>query len=178
MILNKMWAGGNAFLVLNTVFGIFQAWNATLLVWEIPLWLRHNKVQRVFSLGFGFLYNLILSTTAYKFFYDVYYETKVEPFDMFVSMVIAYNLILHGPILFLNMVIIMKEFSLENFQLLTGSNNNYSLGYADAKRGLKDLFWFMNPFTYVDIALTIVYWILDEAISIIFHRVHHPNMRH
>jgi hypothetical protein len=92
-------------------------------------------------------------------------------------MVLSYNFILHCPVLVLNTAIIIKEFSLESFQLLTGANDNYSLGYADLETGIKDFLWFLNPFTIVDLFLSVVYWFGEKILEIIFHS-NHPNLRH
>ena len=77
-------------------------------------------------------------------------------------MFLLYNLVLHGAILPINFAIIFKELSLEKWGLIhanTSSDSkhakqNLSLGYSDASKGLHKLFWFLNPFTWVDLFWT------------------------
>ena len=79
--------------------------------------------------------------------------------EVFELLFYTYNLILHGPLFFVNAAIIAKEISLEKWQLLSYNlakdskfgQDNLSLGYSDASKGIKDLFWFLNPFTWVDL---------------------------
>ena len=82
--------------------------------------------------------------------------------EIFENLFYLYNLTLHGPLFLVNMAIISKEISLEKWQLLNNKwsgnksksrygSDNLSLGYSDAKTGLQDFFWFLNPFTWIDL---------------------------
>lgn len=56
-----------------------------------------------------------------------------------------------------NFMIILKELALEKMQLIANwseseyADQNLSLGYGDMEETLKDAFWLINPFTYIDI---------------------------
>lgn len=76
-----------------------------------------------------------------------------------------------------NTAIIVKEISLESFQMLTGNNDNYSLGYADAQEGLKDFLWFINPFTLLDVLLSPGYYVINLILDAIFGK-RNLNLRH
>ena len=79
--------------------------------------------------------------------------------EVFEIMFYIYNLVLHGPLFIVNCFIVLKELTLERWQLLSNNfakgskqgKDDLSLGYSDAKRGLEDFWWFLNPFTWVDL---------------------------
>jgi hypothetical protein len=111
---NKWWAGGNVYLILNTVFNLSQAFNAIWLVFEFPVYLQWFKVARFFSLVAAVLYNSVYAYFAYALYSSIYeydYETMGAPsvFETFKDMYMIYNLVLHIPIIPLNMMIIGKE---------------------------------------------------------------------
>jgi len=56
---NRYWAGGNVYLLLNTVFNVVQAFNCFWLVFEVPVYLDWFKLTRVFSFESAIAYNLI-----------------------------------------------------------------------------------------------------------------------
>jgi hypothetical protein len=74
---------------------------------------------------------------------------------------LAYSIVMTFPIWFVNLGIIIKEISLEFFQLLTKTVNGqlapYSLGKADVDIAFYDIFWFLNPFTWIDIFWTAIF---------------------
>jgi hypothetical protein len=46
---NYYWAGGNVFLLWNTVFGFFQSFLSVMMVLSLPTWLREAKTIRMWS---------------------------------------------------------------------------------------------------------------------------------
>ena len=58
---NKMWAEGNAFLMVNTVYLVLQSFLSGILVFEVPFLLRMMKELRVLSFLSACIYNLIYS---------------------------------------------------------------------------------------------------------------------
>ena len=63
---NYMWAGGNIFLVGNTIFGFLQALFSVLLVFEIPTWLRNAKLLRFYSFMGATHYNALFLIYFFK----------------------------------------------------------------------------------------------------------------
>jgi len=90
--------------------------------------------------------------------WDVEKDGSPDGFETFKDMFLVYNLIMHAPILPINFLIIFKEIQLEKLQLMSNwtdseyADKNLSLGYGDARRSLDDFFWFLNPFSYMDLA--------------------------
>jgi hypothetical protein len=105
---NKWWAGGNVYLIMNTVFNVVQGLNAFWLCFEIPIYLRSQKLTRSFSLEMAFFYNLIYLMFLYQLLTFIK-DDSVTPMDSFKVMFYAYNLILHAPILPINAIIMFKE---------------------------------------------------------------------
>ena len=68
---NRMWAGGNVYLIFNTVFMIVQTFNAFWLVLEVPAYLDWFKLSRVYSLEAAVVYNLVYAWFAYKLYTSV-----------------------------------------------------------------------------------------------------------
>jgi hypothetical protein len=117
---NRDWAGGNLILMSITCTMILQYILSLLLFFEIDSVLRHIKFIRLINLVYSAGFNLVYVLSAVKFYYMVkdYVNTpygKAEWFDLYICMVIAYNLVLHGGNWTINTAIIVKEFSLEYF---------------------------------------------------------------
>jgi hypothetical protein len=55
---NYLWAGGNLFLLGNTWFAITQSFLSLWLTFEIPVWLAHAKIIRMWSLMTATIWNL------------------------------------------------------------------------------------------------------------------------
>ena len=54
---NHMWAGGNLFLFANTVFAFWQSFLSTLIMMELPTWLKEAKSIRMISFNAACWYN-------------------------------------------------------------------------------------------------------------------------
>ena len=154
---NRWWAGGNLYLMVNTLFNLVQGANAIWLVYEIPVYLDWFKLNRVFSFEAAIFYNALYAFLAWKTYQSVFqydYVTRGPPdsFEVFKDMFLVYNLILHVWILPINFVTIAKEIELEYVNLFTDwattdrNQDDASLGEEDALN-LLNLF---NPFTWVD----------------------------
>ena len=106
-----MWAGGNIFLILNTIFIFIQGYNSVFLIFEIPFFLTLLKPLRYVSIELAFWYNIIYGIFLLKFRHII----KKEPFEgnMFTALFLAYNLIINFPVIPINLSIIAKEQSLE-----------------------------------------------------------------
>ena len=116
--LNKFWAGGNFFLIFNTIYAVTQTIMSIPLVCEFPLYLRHLKFFRVLSLISAVFYSSITIFIFVSWLVDLYGLPEIlskEDFnklsflDMFVNMCMIYNTILHSSIVPINVMIIAKE---------------------------------------------------------------------
>jgi hypothetical protein len=155
--MNNGFADGNLVLLIGFIYFIFQTLNAVVIVFEEPTVLLYHKTERSVSFVSGVFYDVVYGIAATKAYYMLFKEDKKDIDYIWVMWLffILYNLIMNFPTFFVNVVIILKEVSLEFFQLLTktvgGELKPYSLGEADALEGMRDIFWFINPFTWIDV---------------------------
>ena len=114
-----MWAQGNTILLFNTWFSFMQSFLSLWLAFEIPTWLRHAKLIRMYSLMFASIWNFIFCLFLIKA-RSIIKEGPQEDFDgvdLFELLFIGYNVAIHGPIFIINSVIIIKEITFEFLQL-------------------------------------------------------------
>lgn len=112
---NGVWADGNFFLILDTLFLISQ----TVLSWpmalQLPEWLdRRNwpfRIIRGFSLSLAIFYVLFEIVVFSDWIYGLFIDPKedVTLIDMFINMFMAYNMIFNLPMLPANLMIIFDE---------------------------------------------------------------------
>ena len=55
-----MWAKGNVYLIVNTVYLVFQTFHSFLVAMEYPLWMRTFRITRLVSLVFIQLFRRLL----------------------------------------------------------------------------------------------------------------------
>jgi len=68
-------------------------------------------------------------------------------------MFLGYNLVLHSSVIPINLVIIVKELTLNFFSLIDDRNPGESAQYLstdDIKYAEDDTVWALNPFTWID----------------------------
>ena len=87
-------------------------------------------------------------------------------------MFLAYNVILHFPVVFVNSFIIIKEFSLEFWQFLWGEDddgnemNDMALGFWDLVNVMDEGLWFIDPRTWINYALNMfIEWGIQALIE-------------
>lgn len=155
--LNNFWAQGNLFLVFNTLYLLMQAFLSVWLIFEIPIWLRHFKVLRVFSLFSAFWYNVAYLLFIIEYYYTMYLTrekdvSELHPFEILEILFYAYNTMIHWPIPIINFVIMLKEFSMEFFQFLNrqagSQRDDISLGFTNTYLAFIDLLWYFNPLSW------------------------------
>lgn len=119
---NFWWAEGNAWLIGNTVWLILTAIHAIMVAFEIPFYMRMFKIGRYFGCFNAALYNTIYLLILADWIYMLYGidETKAGAADMFINMMLGYNIVMHFPIVPLNAFIIVKEITLQWFSVLKG----------------------------------------------------------
>ena len=112
---NRYWASGNFYLVLSTIFLIYQVVNSILVVFELPIYLRAFRFTRLVSfftaIGYNFLYLLSLFEW-WGIIYEYSDKTSFEVPLIFIYMMLGYNAVLHITIIPVNLMIILKELSL------------------------------------------------------------------
>lgn len=117
--LNNFWAHGNLYLMVMSLFVIMQSWNAMFLVFEIPAYLRWTKPFRSLSLEWGSIFNIIYLGFVFRYRQTVNAAQKkgdaATGIEIFENLFYLYNLVLHGPLFFVNLAIISKELSLEKW---------------------------------------------------------------
>lgn len=70
---NHWWAGGNIFLVTNTVLLSIQSFNAFWLIFEFPIYLKFFKLIRTLSLEFAVVFSIVYIGMLTKFIKSVFY---------------------------------------------------------------------------------------------------------
>ena len=65
---NRFWAGGNLFLILNSLYGYFQYFMSLALAFESTNFLRSNRFLRIWTLFSSVIYNAIWTSFLLKLF--------------------------------------------------------------------------------------------------------------
>jgi hypothetical protein len=159
---NYFWAGGNVFLLGNTWFAGVQTFLSLFLAFEIPVWLAHAKVIRMYSLMFATMWNFTFLVFYYKA-KNTIKNASEEEFDgvaLFEILFIGYNILLHGPIFVVNSTIIIKEIVFEFLQLgndAIGGEEEYALGLLQFYMFLRNVSFVLNPLNWFDVIYYIIY---------------------
>lgn len=129
---NFWWAEGNAWLIWNSVWLILTGFHATMLAFEIPFYMRMFKVGRYFGCFNAALYNIIYFAMSFEWASMLYIsdDSKASTADIFINMMLGYNIVMHAPIVPLNVFIIAKEITLQFFSVLKGGVG--TKGYKEA----------------------------------------------
>ena len=132
---NKWWAGGNVYLIANTVYGVVQIILSIILVAEVDFFLKYMKIIRWISVGAASLY--VLSGTIGAFWIIALFKHWVKTttmVDLFLMMMIFYTSTIQFPFFITSLGIIVKEISMEFWQILKsakGSDDDISLNLSD-----------------------------------------------
>lgn len=131
-------------------------------MYELPLYMRHFKFFRLISLVSALVYNFFFFASLVDFILLLFVYDK-ETFDIFYlmeAMFFGYNIVLHFPITIVNNVIVLKEISLELFQMSAkrhGHNLNIALGLYDVFSFWATIFDAVNPLNYFKFARKEIY---------------------
>lgn len=133
---NFLWAGGNVYLIFNTVFAYIQTWMSVFVIYEVPFYMRHFKLFRFFSLCGAIIYNILYVIAVGDFLLLLFQQDKdeLDIFYLMSAMFFGYNIVLHFPITIVNHIIFMKEIIMELFQASSkrrGHNIDLALGLYD-----------------------------------------------
>lgn len=151
--LNRLWAGGSIWLICETLFLMWQGMVSIITVFEIPIFVRAFRVMRwvdvlvsIFScVPYGILF---FEWLMQLFIYD---RSEYQVADLGWNMFLGYNVILHWPVLPINVVIVIKEISMEWFVFMQDGVSQKAVPLRETET---DIFWLIlfygNPITYLD----------------------------
>jgi hypothetical protein len=72
---NKLWASGNGYLIVNTVYLLIQVLNSIPLIFEIPIWLRAFRVTRILSFLSAIVYNIVYFISFLEWYDQIWLVT-------------------------------------------------------------------------------------------------------
>lgn len=159
---NFLWAGGNVYLIANTIYAYIFTWLSVFVVMEMPIYMKHMKIVRGTAWFMAIIYNILYMISFGDFLLLLFYYDK-ETFDILYlleAMFFGYNIILHCPITVVNNVLILKEIGLEFFQASAtrhGHNTNIALGLKDGWDFMLTTLAIVNPMTYLKFARNELY---------------------
>jgi len=112
---NDGWAGGNIFLISQTAYLVLQFALSVLIYLEVDPWLKYMKFIRIGSLFLAWWYLIwyIAFSILLVVILDDLDGSEVTYMSMFSVMTLSYNLIFHTPVLLVNLMIIIKESTME-----------------------------------------------------------------
>ena len=126
VVMNHWWAGGNFWLVGNTIFALLQFVHTWFVVMEWPFYLRHTYAYRWLISLISIIYSTWIVSDAFavigmdKWETDETYE-NYDMMDMFTDMFLAYNVIMHWPIALTTFILIIKETEMNIYQMVTAN---------------------------------------------------------
>ena len=159
---NFAWAGGNVFLLANSVYSFVQSLLGLMIIFEIPVWLKHAKEIRGSSLMAAVTWNTFFLGFLYRARSTIKnsHREEFDFADFFEVLFIGYNLVMHGPIFLINLAIILKEIDFEFLQLMNDSisgDSDYALGLIHIYMFFRNVFFVLNPLNWLDVIYYMIY---------------------
>lgn len=71
---NHVWANGNIWLMVNTLYLLWQCFVSILLALEYPLFMRSMRLFRFFSLLAALYYNALFLSIIFEWYRELYLE--------------------------------------------------------------------------------------------------------
>ena len=158
IFLNDGWAEGNLWLLANTAYLVFQYLVGLPIFWEIDPYMLYMKWFRFIDL-LTIPINLSIFYTGLMVMFGVLEDwdnSEVTYTSIYTVMVLSYNLMMHLPILPINLLIVLKELSMEFMQF---ANNLAGTEFDDWSLGLAN---FINMFRFVFDIVNPWWWQSDE----------------
>ena len=116
IVWNRWWAGGNIFLVGQTLYHVIMGIHVCFLMFEFELYLRPwwVKVFRIICFALAFVTSIIYFLLIIKWILMVYFtgyadEESWDFVSLFEACFLGYNILLNATILPINALIISKE---------------------------------------------------------------------
>lgn len=135
---NEVWAGGNFWLVFNTVYIMIQGIASIMLAFELPIWLRVFRGMRFWSAAAAVIYSVVYIVNIFEWYDMLYFVEDKSTYDfvtIFMNMCLGYNIVLHSTVIPINLFIVFKEISMGFFQFLKSDagteNDDISIGWGD-----------------------------------------------
>jgi hypothetical protein len=115
--------------------------------------MRQFLLERWMSVTTAWIYNIIYFTFLGGWLWQLFDMTDMEleetgAFDVLLNMFFIYNCILHSSIVVINIGIILKEFSLEIFEMQKvggGAGSDYNLSFARMLDDFEEEMWWADP---------------------------------
>lgn len=180
---NRWWANGNIYLIVNTLYLLYQCFISLLIAIEYPFFMRTFRMFRFFGLLGALYYNLLFLGIGIEWYRELYLEDEAtyesyEVGDVLFNMFLIYNVILHFPVVFVNGFIITKELTLEFWQFLSSLDeeggdpeiNDLALGFWDLLNIWDDSLWFLDPRTWINYVSSIL---LEWGIDALWNWIQH-----
>ena len=113
--LNRWWADGQWWLVLNTFWILFAYFDSLGVIFEWPIFIRTFRVTRIIALVGAVVYNFSFLMGFFEWWDQLYLVSDKTQYDfgvILLNMLLGYNIWLHGSIIPINLAIIIKEITL------------------------------------------------------------------
>lgn len=150
---NELWAGGNWWLVLNTVYILLQGLASIMLAFELPIWLRTFRGFRFWSSAAAIMYTVAYLVMVFDWYDMLYIVDDMSEYDfvtIFINMFLGFNIVLHSTVIPINIFIVAKEISMHWFQFLKADagteNDDISIGWDDWNDDYEN--WFDDDWSY------------------------------
>jgi len=123
------------------------------LFFEWPFYMRQFLLERWMSVFTAWIYNIIYFSFLGAWLWQLFDMTDTEleevgSFDVLLNMFFIYNCILHSSIVLINAGIIVKEISLEFFEMFKvsgGAGSDYNLSFARVIEDFEEEMWWADP---------------------------------
>jgi hypothetical protein len=152
----KWWAYGNWFMLIKTIFMIYELFTMIPLIFEIDVYLRHMKSFRFVSLTAALIHFYGYLFVVWVWLWELIWPPSFVKYDLvfvFQNLFIAFNLITDIVILPGDSIIIGKEFALHFIQALrmdeVMNDDDVSLGFTDIYNEVWYFLYFLNPFNWI-----------------------------
>lgn len=151
--INRLWAEGNVYLLMMQGFTLMQWILMLMLVWNWDLYLYDFRIVRylseLYALIFIFAFLIMSGIELDLVFVKGKLDKTDNIFDLLSALFIGYNLALHVPTFLVNVIIVLKELTLNQFAWR--KDEDYQEGKIDNGVDLDVFAWFgfsEDPKTY------------------------------
>ena len=147
IVLNRDWADGNVWLIVNSVYLLVQTVFSWPLVMELPVYMYSFRLFRIMSVFAAGVYNFFYILCTIDWIFQIYWEpTKAyedyQFVDILINMFLAYNIVFNLLIVPVNWVILIKEISMFIRPMLDQDEGD--------QLDDQDIVSFVNPVTWYD----------------------------
>ena len=153
---NKFWAGGNLWLLFNTVYLWLQFFMAIPLMFEIGFILRWTKPIRFLTLISSLTYNFWYFIGVVEWLSDIFLKSNEKKgkeshpeIDVILQTIVAYNLMIHLSTFMINLFISNQELMIFFFDAVLNlrapsEDNRMQLAIYDLGHMFNPVYWVKN----------------------------------